>query len=318
MNVASACGKVILVGEHAVVYGRPAIALAVEPGATAAVRPARTARSTARVHDHRGVILTSTERFERALAAALAVAERRDPVDVELRLAIPPGGGLGASAAMGVALARALDPSAEVEALFRCAMAWETVFHGSPSGVDVAASLFGGCIRFQRGEHTRRIEHDRPVAICAGHSGATADTGAVVARVAHLRGAAPELVEGAFDRLGGLADVTEAALARGDVAELGRAFDGAHRVLERLHLSTPAIDAMCAIARRAGATGAKLSGAGSGGAVIAASYDDAAPRVLAAWRSAGFDGRLIEAARPRPPGAPPLRLRARDLHEEQP
>src|SRR5690606_35106209 len=90
--------------------------------------------------------------------------------------------------------------------------------------------------------------------------------------------------------LGRLTDLGTTALLAGDLARVGAAMDRAHAVLADLGVSTPRLDALCAAARAAGAHGAKLTGAGGGGAVIAIAPPGREPAVLAAWREAGVTG----------------------------
>ncbi len=291
MNTAFASGKIILLGEHAAVYGRPAIAAALDRGAVARVTPARAVRPSVVARGADGAPIDSGGAFDRALEALLDAARSDGALDVEVDLEIAPGGGLGSSAAMGLAIARALDPFATDADLYARTMAWERVFHGSPSGIDVAASLLGGCVRFQRGEPARRLSLSTPLLFCVGHSGTIAMTSTMVERVARARAADPSGVDAAFDTLASAAENAEHALVHGDRARLGRILGDAHALLAWLGVSTPALDRMCQLADHAGARGAKLTGAGGGGAVIAlVDGTTDAERVLAAWRDAGFDG----------------------------
>jgi mevalonate kinase len=132
------------------------------------------------------------------------------------------------------------------------------------------------------------------IRLCVGLSGRPRDTAAQVAAVARLRTRLPA-ADDVLRVLGRLADDATGALAVGDVDGLGRIFDAAHGLLAALRLSGPELDAMVNGARAAGAIGAKLTGAGGGGAVIALAPGHERD-VLARWREAGFDGFLAEIA----------------------
>ena len=292
-----ACGKAIVLGEHAVVYGVPAIAVGIERGASAIASEQVLGPSRLFV---RGWGITVREGddghdLSRAFSAVLAAA-RRDgalprAVSVEVEAHLPPGGGLGCSAAIGVAIARSLEPRASEAAIQELAMAWERVFHGNPSGVDAAVAARGGCVVFQRGAGLEPLRLRGPLYMCVGSSGTASSTKSMVESVARLRSRHPERVENAFERIRVLVQSGRHAFETYDRGLLGRLMDGNQAVLAELNVSSPEIDRMCSLAREAGALGAKLTGAGGGGSVIAlVASPTASDAVLASWKAAGFDG----------------------------
>ncbi len=292
-----ACGKVILLGEHAVVYGVPAIAAGIDRGARARTTPM--ARGPSRLHVRGWNIDVDESEPRNDLASAfraLLEAVRVDvpslpPLAVEVEADLPPGGGLGCSAAMGVAIARAVDSGVSDDVLQGRAMAWERVFHGNPSGVDAAVAARGGCIFFRRGEPLEPVRARGTLRLCVGSTGLPSSTKSMVDAVARMRISRPEVVEKAFEAVRSLVHGARHAILEGDRFTLGRLMDSNQTLLSALFVSTPDIERMCAIARAAGALGAKLTGAGGGGSVVAlvpsASVGD---DVLAAWRNAEFDG----------------------------
>jgi mevalonate kinase len=290
-----ACGKAILLGEHAVVYGVPALAVGIERGVRAVA--SRSSRARLIVPDW-NVEVTPGDGSDlgRALEALLHVSGPSAPLAIEATVELPPGGGLGCSAALGVAVARALDPRASAERIADRVAAWERVFHGNPSGVDAAVASCGGCVEFTKGEGcgASRIEPVTvvaPLTVCIGNSGTSSSTAKMVGAIARLRGERPQLVHEAFDAIGSLVAAARRAIEWGDRVSLGRLMDANQTWLGALSLSTPAIDELCGIARDRGAYGAKLTGAGGGGCVVALVVGQVvADDVLRSWRAAGFDG----------------------------
>lgn len=257
-------GKLILSGEHAVVYGHRAVAAAVSLGTTVTLRrrPGPSAIDDSPIADHR-------------LWPALATLLPGKGVGVTIRSTLPVGCGMGSSAALAVATIRALHgvnlPFSTVDEL---AFGVERVFHGNPSGIDHAVSALGGVLAYRRGQTPESIDLPRPLHLVVVDTGSPGDTAAMVAGV-RARGRHDLL-----DAIGALAERVIAGLAAGD--DCGGLFDENQRLLAELGVSTPALDQACAALRRAGAKGAKLAGAGGGG--VAFGVVDDAERTLAELR----------------------------------
>jgi mevalonate kinase len=280
-------GKTVLLGEHAVVYGVPALAAGIDLGATARATAAssgaiRIAERSARAGDGSELATALTRTCE-----ALNVGAHQVEVDVNL----PLGSGLGGSAAIGVAVTRALlSASGEAETAERVllgAAAWEQVFHGNPSGVDAAAAYAGGCIWFTKAEGVERVHVARPLRLAICLAGPPASTKEMVESVKRLGERRPDLLGKALSGIESLVKNARLCIEAGDLPALGQLMNLNQMLLSGLFLSTPEIERACAVAREAGALGAKLTGAGGGGAVIALAAEDAAPIELA-FRAAGF------------------------------
>ena len=287
-----ACGKVIFLGEHAVVHGVPAVAVGIERGVRAYATPLESGPTRLIVREWGVEVATDDERdLGRALRAVVEASGIEAPVSIEAQVELPPGGGLGCSAALGVAVARALDPRALTNTITERVMAWERVFHGNPSGIDAAVTARGGCIAFTKGEGIRTIRIGAPLTLCIGNTGVASSTRAMVEAVAHLRERRPEIVHKSFEGIKSLVRNARLAIEAGDQFALGRLMDLNQMLLSGIFVSTTEIEQMCAIARAEGAFGAKLTGAGGGGCVVALVHGSAeAERVLAAWKGAGYDG----------------------------
>jgi len=189
---------------------------------------------------------------------------------------------------MAVALARHYDPNASVDTILEAARAWESVFHKNPSGVDHTTSALGGVIEFQRGrtpEFTRLQINPLPLIIAQIDPGA--DTSTMVEGVRVRLERWPEPMDAAMQMLGRCSVAAKEPLLDGDVNAVGQIMDIAHGGLCSIGVSTPSLDAACSVARNAGAAGAKLTGAGGGGCIIAACNPERVNAVSAALTNAG-------------------------------
>lgn len=280
-------GKIVLLGEHAVVYGMPAIAAGISLGATARATPSdvsslRIAEREAHAGDG-SELMAALEQTCRTLGAG----PRRVDVDVT----VPLGSGLGGSAAIGVAVSRALlstlgEPETAARVLSG-ANAWERVFHGNPSGVDAAAAYAGGCIWFTKASGPEPLFVDLPLNLAICLAGPPASTKQMVESVQRLGERRPDLLGKSLAGIESLVKNAKLCIQAGDLTGLGQLMNYNQMLLSGLFLSTPEIERACAVAREAGALGAKLTGAGGGGAVIALCEGSAAP-IESALRAAGF------------------------------
>lgn len=258
---AFAPGKLILFGEHAVVYGYPAIATAVDLGTAVSLQPQQGPTSV------RGADIQDP-RLDAAIAAILPASG----VGVRISTELPVGRGMGSSAALAVALIRAKAAwegrVADLDECIRQGFVVERIFHGRPSGIDHTVSARGGALYFRRGTAGPQFDAAAiaPLTLVVLDSGVAGDTLALVAAVRSRRPA----VDGALQQIGDLVQTMMPALARGDLPGIGAGMNANHGLLQDLGVSTPRLDALVSMARQHGANGAKLAGAGGGGVVIAA------------------------------------------------
>ena len=302
----SACGKVILIGEHAVVYGRAALAAPLPLAVEARVVDA--ADGVQLLIPRWGVEQRLPPPSEHATGAAGILAgllARLDlagrPMTVEIFPNVPRAMGLGGSAALAVSVVRALDAhfrlglsAADVNAhAFEC----ERAAHGTPSGVDNTIATYGVPLLFRTRpdaapEHTH-LPLSKPLPLVIGLSGKESLTAMSVAQVAAARQRNPVRYEGIFDQMDGLARAAADAVRDGALTELGELMNLCHGYLCALQVSSPELDALVHIARRQGAAGAKLTGGGRGGAAVAL-CPDGGEDVAAAFKQAGFEALAFE------------------------
>jgi mevalonate kinase len=293
-------GKVILLGEHAVVYGVPAIAAGLARGVHAGAEPAEEATLAITPWDVEVRPGDGTELGD-ALSAVLARLEPGS-LRIEAEVELPAGAGLGCSAALGVATVRAIldasGRSASDDEVAEHALAWERVFHGNPSGIDNTLAAHGGVVRFQKGAPLEVVRLRRPIHLVVGNSGESASTKRMVEGVAHQRDRDPERFDKTLQAVRSLVDNARVALDGGDLYSLGQLMNLNQALLSSLLLSTDALEAMCTAAREAGARGAKLTGSGGGGCMIALCDDPAqAEAVARAIEKTGHEAFATEVGR---------------------
>ncbi len=266
-------GKVILLGEHAVVHGYPAIAAGIERGVVAEASVSDRDLLTLSPWDMEVRPDSTGEPLTRAFATALSSFANRPPIEVRAEVGLPGGAGLGCSAAIGVAVLHAIDETLGSELsraeLAKRAYEWEKIFHGNPSGIDNTMSAVGGVALFRKGEPLRPLRSNKPLHLVVGYSGQSPSTKEMVSSVARQLDSDPVRVKKAFEAIEVLVRNGTLAIEAGDHVALGQLLDLNHTILSSLMLCTTKLDEMCQTAREAGALGAKMTGGGGGGCMIA-------------------------------------------------
>ncbi len=297
-QTASAPGKVILFGEHAVVHGRPAIAVPVtQVQATATVEPAPSGSGLTLIASDLGqsISLAAAPRDEPlAVAARLTLAHLSSfEPDATLTVSstIPIASGLGSGAAVSTALVRALagflGHTLESAVISTLVFEVEKIHHGTPSGIDNTVVAYEQPVYFVRGHPVERLTVGAPFTLLIGDTGARSPTKSVVEHVRRTWKRDPARYDALFDQMGDVTDEASRAIEAGDVDALGPLMDENHALLIELGVSSSQLDELVEVARFSGAMGAKLSGAGRGGNMIALVEEDFAEEVTEALREAG-------------------------------
>lgn len=298
---ATAPGKIILFGEHAVVYGRPAIAAPVSQVQARAVVSAAPRLPAGEVLIQAPDIglegslseLPGEHPLGRAVNGLLAALDISHPPACTIRVTstIPVAAGMGSGASVTVAILRALSaflgvvlPDERVSAL---AYEVEKLHHGTPSGIDNTVITYAVPVYFVRGQPIQTLRLPRPFTLVIGDTGIASPTAIAVGDVRRDWQAEPARSEAIFDQVGQIAQAARIAIEAGQIAELGPLMNANHDLLAQLGVSDPQLERLVRAARAAGALGAKLSGGGRGGNMIALAADESAPEIARALQSSG-------------------------------
>jgi mevalonate kinase len=327
LTTAYAPGKVILFGEHAVVYGRPAIAV-----------PVTQVRACAVVESGpsgQGLVVRALDLgLEYRLGVAVAVDHPAYPLEVTVRNALRrlgtgtpsrhrPGGveavpdltltmsstvpmarGLGSGAALAAAVVRALfqhfgcqlTPVEVSELVYQT----EVIHHGTPSGIDNTVIAYEQPVYFVKGQPIDVLDVGRPFWLAIGDTGVASPTRIAVGDVRQGWQQNPVRYEALFDGIGAISRRARQALVQGEIDVLGALMNENQELLEGLGVSSPELEALIRAARQAGALGAKLCGAGRGGNMIALVEAGRTKAIATALRRAGAEGVIVSKVALRP------------------
>ena len=304
MGIGKGFGKTILFGEHFVVYNLPAIASALSSYTTAEIKVVD--GKDWEVIDNRPATPGYKEKKnDEAMQAIKNVIEYMN-IDVSCqKLKITFSGdliaasGVGASAAQATSLARAINDNFTLmwddEKINKAAYEGEKAYHGTPSGIDNTASTYGGLIWFVKnlngGKNTMEILNSgKKMPLVIANTGITASTVEVVGDVRKLKEANPLKFEKKFNDYYALAIDAKVALLEGDAIGIGKLMNQNHKMLQDITVSGEINDKLVEISLNNGALGAKMTGTGRGGLVIAlAESEDVQQNIVNAIKAEGYD-----------------------------
>jgi len=293
-------GKAILFNEHFVVYGIPSIVSAIGQYTKARIEPASTPNY------HLQDLRPATPRYKEdkkdqqtdslnRMIQKMGIDLSKQGVNIVLEGNLYAASGIGASAASCVAVARAFSEyytmNLSDDQINDIAFEGEKGYHGTPSGVDNTASTYGGLIWFQKGEPNviEKIALSNPVEIVIGNTGKVANTQAAVAGVKERKEKNPKKYDEIFSRAENITYLAKRALEEGDYKGVGKLMNENHKLLQQIEVSSRELDFLVQVAVKCGAVGAKLTGGGLGGNIIALTPGKTAQeRVANAIEKEGF------------------------------
>jgi mevalonate kinase len=193
--------------------------------------------------------------------------------EIRISSTIPIGSGLGSSASSSVSLIRAvaefLGHYLDDQETSQLAYEMEKIHHGNPSGIDNSVITYAKPVYFTRGEQIEFLEIPKPFELIIANTGTRASTADAVAGVKERHDAEPQKYDAMFAEIGDLVKQVKTALMTGEIAEVGPLLTQDHHLLKQLGVSCPQLDKLVAAALKSGALGAKLSGGGLGGNMLA-------------------------------------------------
>ncbi|MCX6817380.1 MAG: mevalonate kinase [Candidatus Aenigmarchaeota archaeon] len=273
-------GKIILFGEHFVVYGLPAIASAIGDKTIATVETSKKFELVDKRPATDGYKVTKKDEMDRSMKLILdfmKINPVKTPVKITLSGNLFCTSGIGASAAMATSIARAFSEhfnlSLNDEQVNRISYEGEKGSAGTPSGIDNTCATFGGLLWFEKnlkgGENRMElIKAKKPIEIVLGNTGISQETKLVVEDVKKAREADPKRYERIFSDYMKLVKEARGVIERGDIKRLGALMDENHRLLKEMGLSCVQAEDIISVAKANGAAGAKITGTGRGGYVI--------------------------------------------------
>ncbi|MGL4669913.1 MAG: mevalonate kinase [Methanobacteriaceae archaeon] len=286
-SIASAPGKVILFGEHAVVYNEPAIAGAVEKRARVRITEgdgdlsflkSDTLDFEAELDTKKGIyhIKKGKPGIIRYIMESLSKAHNHSPINIELNMDIPIGSGLGSSAAVTVSTLAALYNFHGYEFnrnfIAKKSHEVELAVQGSASPLDTAVSTYGGMVYLTRNRNVKTFKSElvstNASSFVIGHTFKYGNTGKMVRSVKLLKNRNPELVDPIIKLIGKITDDAKTAILNNDFEKIGELMNINHGLLDSIGVNTVELSRMVYLARIAGAKGSKITGAGGGGSII--------------------------------------------------
>jgi mevalonate kinase len=304
MATSSAPGKIILFGEHAVVYGRPALAVpltqaCVTVDITDSVRKGIWINAPD-ISLHAELNTLPSDHPLASIIHNLFFLVRVSPfpdLEVKISSTIPVASGLGSGAAVTIALTRALAShlnfSMTEEDVNAFAYEIEKLHHGTPSGIDNTVITYARPVYFVKGQPIETFNVGKPFTIVIADTGISAPTRESVGDVRRLWMNDKSRWETIFDKIGELSFTARRAIEAGKPEVLGELMNENHELLQTLTVSSRELDQLVETARKVGALGAKLSGGGRGGNMIALVEMEQAETISTTLKEAGAKQTII-------------------------
>ena len=299
VSIAEAPGKIIISGEHFVVHGSNALAAAIDKTVTVYSEIS-----------HKNSILSrvDTQVFNARIKPINPVSvvrdkileyfDRKEKIKITIESNIPRGSGLGSSSAISVATAASVaslfGEKLDKKTLYEIAFEGEKIIHGNPSGIDVAASVYGGLILFNKNTVPTNIDLLNKLNIIVSISGKTRQTSRMIDRFTSISEKLPHHFQSLVDSSSVLTQEAVNCLVNGDLKKLGAIINFYNSILSSFGLATKTTDMMIETCLEHGAYGAKITGAGGGGSIIAIAPSTKIKIIIDELSSLGFRTFSIE------------------------
>ena len=287
-SIASAPGKAIIFGEHAVVYKKPAISVAVDKRAKITITPSDSQtifvcddlniKSEINLEKKEFHMIYGYEGIVKYIFETLMLQHDTEPININLTLDLPIGAGLGSSAAITVALIAALDNYHDrelyLDKIAKIAHNVELKVQGSASPLDTATSTYGGLIFLDEYSKVSKLNANLENVMVIGYTSQRGDTGKMVANVKQLKEKYPVLIDSIMDTISNITLQAKELFEKKTLDEkdfqiMADLFNINQGLLDAIGVNTLELSNMIYTSRKMGAIGSKLTGAGGGGSMIA-------------------------------------------------
>ncbi|MEK6916812.1 MAG: mevalonate kinase [Nanoarchaeota archaeon] len=285
METAKAPGKIILFGEHAVVYGYPGIAVPVK---NAEIEVSVSHSDYFSYETDRELYKEEKECLNELVDLIFFQLEvDKKELHIKIKSTIPIASGMGSSAALAVALIKGIAEHFDIllteKKINEIAFESEKLFHGTPSGIDNTVVTYGKPVYFYDGE-MQLLKLKKPIYLVIANTGIKSSTKEVVSGVRQRYERYKEEYSALFDKIGEITEKAKTAFENGEIEQLGELMDKNHALLQQIDVSCKELDELVETAKLAGALGAKLAGAGKGGNIVALVDESSKDKVIEALK----------------------------------
>tara|TARA_B100001996_G_scaffold63429_1_gene45463 strand:+ start:489 stop:1412 length:924 start_codon:yes stop_codon:yes gene_type:complete len=272
----TAPGKIILFGEHAVVYGKPAIAIPVSGMRASAWSEPGEGKLTINALDlnEKFSLENKSSQFSVLAQALLSKTKQSEPnLTINLTSKLPQGSGMGSSAATSTAVCKALSNylgvDLEKNQISELVFDAEKIVHGTPSGIDNTVVAYESPVYFIKGKDPMTFDSGRTFHLVIGDTGIESSTKETVGNVRKMWQKEPNLMNGYFDEIENVTKGGKMAIEEGNIEMVGELMNDNHELLNKIGVGHPELEKLVELSIKSGAIGAKLTGGGGGGNMVA-------------------------------------------------
>ena len=272
----TAPGKIILFGEHAVVYGKPAIAIPVSGMRASAWSEPGEGKLTINALDlnEKFTLENKSNQFSVLAQALISKTKQSEPnLTINLTSKLPQGSGMGSSAATSTAVCKALSNylgvDLEKNKISELVFSAEKIVHGTPSGIDNTVVAYESPVYFIKGKKPMTFDSGRTFHLVIGDTGIESSTKETVGNVRKMWEKEPNLMDRYFDEIENVTKGGKMAIEEGNIEMVGELMNDNHELLNKIGVGHPELEKLVELSIKSGAMGAKLTGGGGGGNMVA-------------------------------------------------